>query len=409
MYPNAAAVLVLLAIVTGGAASSEQGRATPGTLAVLGSRAAMRLVPTPTPTPSPAPTNTPLPTKTPTPRLEPTNTPTPTPTAVPTNTPTLRLEPTATPTPRAALEQAPMRRVLGPMVHEYQRMNNCAPVAVQMTLSYFGVERAQAAVAYDLRPSPDDVSVNAGETAAYMRGQGLHAMVRLGGTPQILRALLANDIPVMAPHLLNDHEDIGHFTVVRGYDRAADTLIINDSYYGPSRVLSVSAYLRLWDPYERIFVPVYRPAQAPIVREILGADWDAQANAERYVRQQRAVVDADPSAETWMSLGYGLYVAGEYDGAVDAYRTAVRYGLSRRTLWYTAWPAAALNQLGAHTEALSLANSALTANPASSEMLTERGNAEAGLGNRARAEEAWNLANRYAPYLAAAREAAAGS
>ncbi len=42
-------------------------------------------------------------------------------------------------------------------------------------------------------------------------------------------------------------------------------------------------------------------------------------------------------------------------------------------------------------------------------MLTERGNAEAGLGNRARAEAAWNLANRYAPYLAAAREATSGS
>lgn len=393
LHAKLAVVIALLALVTGGTAYSEQDRSTPGTLADLGGRAAMRLMPTPTVTPSPVPTNT----------------PTPTPSPVPTNTPTPRPDPTSTPEARVEVQQVPMRWVLGPMVHDYQRMNNCAPVSVQMTLSYFGIQRAQAAVAYDLRPSPEDVSVNAGETAAYMRSQGLHALVRLGGTPQMLRELLANNIPVMAPHLLNDHEDIGHFTVVRGYDRAADTLIINDSYYGPSRAVSVSEYLRLWDPYERTFVPVYRPAQEPIVREILGPDWDAQVNAERYVRQQRAVVDASPSAETWMSLGYGLYVAGEYDEAVDAYRTAVRYRLSRRTLWYTAWPAAALNQLGQHSEALSLANSALAANPVSSEMLMERGNALEGLGNRARAEESWTLADRYAPYLSAAREAAAGS
>ncbi len=342
---------------------------------MYGSRAAMRLVPEPVNTPTPQPTNTPTP------------------------------KPTETPEPDVAVQ--PMRSgiVLSPMVHDYQRMNNCGPVAVLMTLSYYGQSHPQRAVAEALRPSPEDVSVSADEAASYVRDQGLHAVVRLGGTTRILRELLSNGIPVMTPHLLNTEEDIGHFTVVRGYDQGSDTFVINDSYYGPERYVPVSEYMRLWEPYERTYVPVYRPDQEPVVAAILGADWDPTENVARYVSEQREVVERNPSANTWMSLGYGLYRAGQYEEAVQAYAQAVEYGLSRRTLWYTAWPAASLNALSRHTEALSLANAALGQNPASSEMLLERGAALEGLGREAEAVDAYRLAARYAPYLARAQDA----
>ncbi|MDP9352170.1 MAG: tetratricopeptide repeat protein, partial [Chloroflexota bacterium] len=181
--------------------------------------------------------------------------------------------------------------------------------------------------------------------------------------------------------------------------------VINDSYYGPERYVPVSEYMRLWEPYERTYVPVYRPDQEPVVAAILGADWDPTENVARYISEQREVVERNPSANTWMSLGYGLYRAGQYEEAVQAYAQAVEYGLSRRTLWYTAWPAASLNALSRHTEALSLANAALGQNPASSEMLLERGAALEGLGREAEAVDAYRLAARYAPYLARAQDA----
>jgi hypothetical protein len=368
-----ALALVAAGALAGGAAGQER-HAPPGSLAVAAIRAAMPLMPAPTPTATPEPTVTP--------------------------------EPTATPEPRVRLRTVGTSRLLGPMSHEYQRMNNCGPVAVLMTLSYFGHHIPQAEVAYDLRPSPADVAVGADEAAAYMEEFGLRAVVRVGGDPRLLRRLVANGIPVMTPHLLNDYEDIGHFTVVRGYDTRTGTLVLNDSYYGPERYVAVSEYVRLWEPYERMFVPVYRPEQEPVVRAILGDDWDEDANDARYVREQRAVVDAAPRADTWMSLGYGLYRAGEYGDAVTAYERALAYGLSRRTLWYSAWPATALSRTGRHAEALRLADSALAENPASSEMLLARGRALRGLGRDAEAAESDRQAAEYAPYDPDAREAA---
>ncbi len=373
-----ALLLLLVASLLGGIARGQNNVVAPGNAAVMGGRAAIRQLPTPTP----VPTNTPVPT--------PTSTPTPLP------------QPMSTPVTSAAI---PATRVLGPMSHEYQRMNNCGPVTVLMTLSYFGQQHSQAAVANALRPSPHDASVGAVEMVGYLREQGLHGVVRLGGTTDLLRAFVANGIPVMVPHLLNSHEDIGHFTVLRGYDKTSNTFLINDSYYGPNRYVPVSEYMRLWEPYERAFIPVYRPAQEPIIRELLGADWDVGYNARRYVGEARTLVANNPSAETYMSLGYGLYVAGDYGGAVEAYRTAVRYGLSKRTLWYAMWPAAALNRTGQHGEALELTRTALAQNPAASEMLVEKGNALVGLGRRAEAREAYRLAREYAPYLPEARKA----
>lgn len=365
-------VLLLVAgLCVGGVVSAQDRDPLPRGLAVYGGRAAMRLVPKPANTPTPVPTR----------------------------------EPTATPKPEVSVRPTRNAVLLGPMTHDYQRMNNCGPVAVLMTLSYYGQQHAQSEVAYALRPSPDDVSVSSDEAARYVRDQGLHALVRLGGTPSLLRELLSNNIPVMTPHLLNTEEDIGHFTVIRGYDQGSDTLIINDSYYGPERYVPVEQYMKLWEPYERTYMPVYTAEQEPIVRAILGADWDESENAYRYVAQQRGVVARDPNTDTWMSLGYGLYRAGEYGEALAAYENAVEYGLSKRVLWYTAWPSAALNELGRHTEALRLADSALAQNLASSEALLERGNALRGLGRYSEAYEAYRLASRYAPYLLSAQVA----
>lgn len=295
--------------------------------------------------------------------------------------------------------------LLGPMTHDYQRLNNCAPTATMMALSYFGWQHTQADVAYALRPSALDVSVTAAEVVRYVQEHGLHAVVRVGGTPGLMRRLVANNVPIIGLHLLNTWEDIGHFSVLRGYDRASDTFILNDSNNGPMQYVPVAQYMELWEPYERAYIAVYRPWQEPVVRAILGEDWDATANARRYARDQVAIAEAEPSATAWMSAGYGLYLLGEYEDAVQAYREAQRYGLSRRVLWYASWPAAALNQLGKHTEALLLANAALVQTPASSEMLLERGNALLGLGRQSDAIQDYALAVEYAPYLISAREA----
>ncbi len=307
--------------------------------------------------------------------------------------------------PEVAVKPAPTKWLLGPMAHDYQSYNNCAANTTMMTISYFGLQHTQYSVGELLRPNQSDVNVTPSEVMQFVKGQGLGAVVRLGGTPELVRRLVANDIPVMLEHLLDAGGDIGHYSVVRGYDRASDTFIVNDGNKGPMRYIPVSEYMRLWEPYQRTYIPIYRPSQEVIVREILGPHWDAEYNPREYAQEARSVVAARPSAEAWMNLGYALYLAGEYQAAVEAYYNAREYGISPHALWYTAWPAAALNRVERYSEALSLTDSTLAEVPVSGEMLLERGNALLGLGRSSEAARDFRLALQYSPSLWQAREA----
>lgn len=318
--------------------------------------------------------------------------------------------PSSGPPSSAVVPVVPGPRAELPSVRQqYQTMNNCGPAAAAMALGFYGHLVSQEAARVALRPGGyDDKNVTAEEIAAYLAGFGLETRVRVAGSKELLRTLVANNVPVLVHQLLApdaDKNDIGHYAVVRGYDEAGGVLLTQDPYFGAGRRLAYAEFDRLWRPFGRRYLPVYPPEAAPLVQAILGEDWDEQTNWSRAQRVAENEINRAPDdAYAWFNLGDGHLAQGDAETAVHAYERALALGLPRRHMWYQIGPIVAHNQVGNHTRALVLAQRALTTESTLAEVQYERGVALLGLGQGAAALEAFRLAARYGPNLAPAHE-----
>ena len=317
--------------------------------------------------------------------------------------PAASAKPTA---PAIAVAPTATRALLQPMQHEYETWNNCAPVTAEMVLSYYGILKRQTDIAPVLRPHPKNFSVRMDQIAGYLDQFGLQAQPLIGGTLLQLKALASNGIPVVVEDQLSLQEDYGHFRVVRGFDDGAGVLIFGDSYYGPTNRLSYSLYQELWKRHNYGFMPVFKPAQRPLVQAILAGDLDPAYNADRALNDARLAVSARPDdGFAWLNLGSDLYRAGQLQDARAAWERAQKLQLTARTLWYTIWPAAVYNQLGDFQQAMQVVAIPLATDPNNAEALLEQGNAYLGLGNKDRARADYSLAAEVDPSLLPARQA----
>ena len=351
---------------------------------------------TATPTPSPPPTAT----------LTPTPAPFPTPTSSP--TPTATLTPTPSPSPTPALTPAAERALLSPMSHEYQKLNNCGPVALAMALSYYGLERTQFDIAPLVKGHDKDKHVSPEEMVAYLAGMGLGARVRVNGNAAMLKALISNGIPVIVQQLLlvPDGRQVGHYRLVRGYD--GEAFVVNDPYKGPKLRFSFALFDERWRAFNRRYIPVYPPEREEVVRAILGEDWDDGAMYERALAAARREVESVGDAFAWFNLGDDYLALGEWERAVEAYERALELGLPPLFLWYQYGPFEAYNALGRHERVLALSEGIVAKAPDIEEIRYQRGLAYLGLGDVEKARAELELAVKYNPRYAEAREALAG-
>ena len=353
------------------------------------------------------PTPTAIPTATPTATATPSPTATATATATPTATATATRSPTATPTPSAT--PLPQARLLSPMVHEYQGWNNCGAVSTEMVLSYYGIRRSQYEVAAVLRPYKDDKHVGYQEMLAYFRDLGLQADLRVNGDVERLEALIAAGVPVIIQTWLEpqgEHKDIGHYRVVRGYDRRAGTVILNDSYFGPAVSLTQAQLEAVWAGFNHRYIPVYRPEQAEEVCRILGADCDPQAMYQRAAEAERQRTEKAPDdLYAWYNLGDDLLALGQVAAANEAYARAIAIGLPARMCWYRFGAIEAQLAAGQYQQVLMMTDAVLARLPSMEEMHLFRGQAYEGLGQESKAIEEYQLACKYhtgyAPAVAA--------
>ena len=308
----------------------------------------------------------------------------------------------------AFLVNIPDEKILGPMSHDYQRWNNCGPVTAAMTLSLFGVQQSQSQAALWLKPNGDDKHVSGEEMIWYLEQFGLKGQIRVGGNIQLIEALLANDIPVIIYDLLNDAEDIGHYRVMRGYNRKKQTLISNDSYYGPQRKLSYSQFLKLWKPFNYKFIPVYKLEDEEKVRKILG---ETYINDYKMYENSLQMTDRDLTANqndvfALLNKAESLLGLAKFSEAKDAFEKAQSLGLPRRTLWYITFPAKIYRELGEFDKVFELSERVFASGAASSsEYYYERGLIYQAKNQKEKAKAEFNLALKYQPNYRLARQA----
>lgn len=227
--------------------------------------------------------------------------------------------------------------------HVQQTWNNCGPANTTMALSYFGWQGNQEEAASYLKPDSEDKNVSPNEIVSFINeNSGVRAITRMGGDMDLLRALVANEFPVIieSGYAPEGYDWIGHYRTVVGYDDNAQVFYIYDSYLGSGEngagmAIPYAQFDRDWENFNRVFIALYLPDREAELVNILGERADARRAAEMAAEVAQMEARENPqNVYAWFNLGTSLTRLGRFDEAAIAYDQATRIGLHYRMTWY---------------------------------------------------------------------------
>lgn len=265
-----------------------------------------------------------------------------------------------------------------------QTFNNCVPATASMLLQYFGYDIGQDKTRQALRTNPDDRNVFTYELSTYLKNTyGIQSRVFYNGNIEILKTLVANGFYVVVEDWLHPNEDIGHVTVIRGFDDDQGVLIADDSYINVNITYKYEEFAKTqWQAFSLEYMPVYLPEKEPVLQAIVGDDWQESVMYQHAVTANEGEVGKNPNnMYAWFNLGTSYFGLGDYQAAKAAFEKSRSLGWPRRMLWYQIQPVKTYNQLGEYQKALELAKLGLAGNNAFAELHLESAMAYKGMGN----------------------------
>lgn len=244
-----------------------------------------------------------------------------------------------------------------------QTWNNCGPANVTMSLSYYGWEEPQSYAESYLRGTREDKNVSPNEIVDFVNQQtGVRALYRIGGDMLTLKRLVAANLPVMIElgYAPEGNDWLGHYQTVVGYDDAAQSFYVMDSYIPSDQGLPVS-YTELdrnWQQFARTFIVFYPAEREGEVMRLLGT---LSTRSEAYqatleTAQQEARANPE-SGYVWFNLGKAQTRLGNYEAAATAFDQARLKGIPWRMLWYQFEPFEAYFETGRYDDVLALVES----------------------------------------------------
>ncbi len=288
-----------------------------------------------------------------------------------------------------------------------QTFNNCAPATTSMILQYFGHNVSQEETRKALRTNPTDSNVFTPEIQHYLKqNYNIESKLMYNGNLDILKTLITNGFYIMVEDWLHPNDDVGHNTIIRGYDDDRRVLISDDSFIGVNISYPYEVFdEQQWKSFNREYLVVYRKDQEPLVQAILGEQWDPTVMYQNSVKRNQEDTRKNPrDVYAWFNLGTSYYALSEYHEARAAFEQARSIGWSPRMLWYQYQPVQTYNQLGEYQKALELAAEGLRNNDSYAELHLEAAIAYKGLGQISRAKEEVGKALSFAPNLEAAQK-----
>ena len=338
----------------------------------------------------------------------------PMPTAAAVSTATAR--PERSPTGEAGNRRPAAARIYG-LLHQQQTWNNCGPATITMALSYYGWRRDQAFAAERLKPNREDKNVSPHELAAFVEEEtSVKAVARMGGSAELLKRLVANEFPVVIETgaMFEAYDWIGHYRALVAYDDAYDVFYFFDSFLGVGASaegvsISYAEVDRHWQAFNRAFIVVYEPGREALLRELMGAHWDADAAALIAFEDARQQARHEPqNAFAWFNMGTSLVALERYQEAAAAFDQANRTGkLPWRMHWYQYGAFEAYFHLGRYDDVMSL----VRINQNNARELEEtyywQGRVQEARGNRQAAAASYRRALGYNPNFDQARQALA--
>ena len=289
------------------------------------------------------------------------------PTQPPTTTPEPALTPTSPASPTTASAPLPAQVTLDPPAWEQQTPNNCGPATLSMALRMYGWTGTQAEIADQIKPVLQDRNVNPEELAWYVRNNAgwLNIEYRVAGDLPLLKRLLAARYPVIVESVtsldpndaLGPNDDLwaAHYLLLTGYDDAAQTFTVQDSYHGANLTVAYSQLETDWKAFNNLYIVFYLPQEQAELQSILGADWDADANRQRALELAQAETQAAPQDTfAWFNLGSNLVYFERYNDAANAYDKSREIGLPLRMFRYQFGPFIAYFQSNRNDDLLAL-------------------------------------------------------
>ena len=339
------------------------------------------------------------------------------PTPAPTHsTPQPSAAPTITPT------QLPPSVLLKGVKPEPQQWNNCGPATLSMALSFYDWNGTQTDIAPVLKPNDRDKNVMPYEMTDYVNTYtDLRALMRIGGTLDTLKSLLAAGFPVVIekgfePANLNEGW-MGHYGVLIGYDDAKQEFTTQDSYLLISQPdwqnftgfkISYSDLESYWRNFNFVFLVIYPSDKENDVLNAIGPLMDeAAANRAAYdraVKETTSLTDPRDRFFAWFNVGSSSVNLQDYAGAATAFDNA--YAIYPdipekkrpwRVLWYQTGPYFAYYYSARYQDVIDLADTTLDAmsEPILEESYYWRAQAELALGDQTAAVDDLNTSLKY--------------
>jgi tetratricopeptide (TPR) repeat protein len=285
----------------------------------------------------------------------------------------------------------------------YQQFNRCSAAALTIQLSYFDWQGTYDDTIRALNPDAEDVAVRLDEMAAFAVAQGLKAVYRIGGTLDLLKALVAGGFPVLVENVYYDGPDafqdwMAHNRVVMGYDDARGEIYTFDSLLGngennAGRPIPYADIDDRWRPFNRDFLVVYHPDEEAAVQTIMADYWDENYAAEVALQLSQAELDDGTSDSfTLFNMGSSLVELERYNEAADAFDRARQIGLPFRMLWYQYGPFDAYYEMERYDDMLAMAREVIADTPGVEESYYYAGLAYQAQGDIERAKSNFQVA-----------------
>jgi len=314
----------------------------------------------------------------------------------------LKTTPTFTPLPTIEPIIVPRQKTLSGGIHVFQTFNNCGPASLSMALSYFNVSQSQEVLGNKLRPyqnpqgDNDDKSVTVSELAKSAEQFGLVSYHRPAGDIETLQKLVALDLPVITRTWLKTGEDIGHYRVVKGYDKSAGVIIQDDSLQGKNLSFSEDQFNSLWQAFNYEFLVLVPNEKRMQVEQILGERSQETQAWQKALELAQAQLSNNPEdIYAKFNLVVSYYELGQYEKAVDNFEQ-VEALLPPRMLWYQIEPILAYYRLQNYTKVMAMTQQILNNhNRAFSELHYLQGKIYQLRGQKNLAQEAFLAAEHY--------------
>jgi len=339
-----------------------------------------------------------------------------------TSTPTLKPnEPTFTPapptrTPTPLPESALIEDM--PYIDQHYGQNECAPANLAMALTFWGWQGSREELSKYVKPFERDKNVMPYELSDYVNTQTQYrAVVRFGGTPVLLKALVSEGFPVVVERgvYLRDMSGkvswMGHYQVIYGYDDGTQIYQVKDSFDANGSRFQVSYVdlIRGWRSFNYAFLVVYPPDHEGQVMALLGSYAnEASANRSAYeiASSEIATLKGQDLFFAWYNRGSSQVQLQDFTGAAQTYDQAFAVYADLpaserpwRVTWYQTGPYFAYFYSGRYQDVLDLANTTISSasDPFLEENFYWRAKAKAALGDTAGAVEDLRKSLEYHP------------